>query len=164
MGVLPRLVADMPSESLISAAVKAFGTAILERGPGGRRMNFRSLEAYNSALQLLRNDLVASNVSFDVKTAASIACLAMVEVSISAFCSTSFVMTALPQLLFPTSTDGFYTHFTGLGVLFQFFPPELFSSDVYHTIFVGCRPILVSSPVLEPSLRVSYTPDSFFML
>ena len=81
----------MHSGVLISAAVKAFGTAILDRGPDGRRMNFRSLEAYHSTLQRLRHVLVASNMSFDVKTAASIACLAMVEVSpIAVFSNTSF--------------------------------------------------------------------------
>lgn len=81
VGVLPRLADEMRSEALIFAAVKAFGTAILDRGPDGKRMNFRSLEAYNSTLQWLRHDLVASKLFFDVKTAASIACLAMVEVS-----------------------------------------------------------------------------------
>lgn len=81
--MLPRLANDMPSGSLISAAVKAFGTAILDRGPHGRRIKFRSLEAYNSTLQRLRHTLVAQNlqVSFDVKTAAAMACLAMTEVS-----------------------------------------------------------------------------------
>lgn len=81
VGVLPRLAHEMGSEALIFAAVKAFGTAILDRGPHGKHMNFRSLEAYNSTLQRLQHDLVASKVTFDVKTAASIACLAMVEVS-----------------------------------------------------------------------------------
>lgn len=81
VGVLPRLADEMRSDALIFAAVKAFGTAILDRGPDGKRMNFRSLEAYHSTLQWLRHDLVASKVSFDIKTAASIACLAMVEVS-----------------------------------------------------------------------------------
>lgn len=61
----------------------------------------------------------------------------------------SFIVIVVCQLIFPTSTDGFYTHFTGLGVLFQFYPPELFSSDVYHTIFVGCRPILVSVTICK---------------
>lgn len=81
VGVLPRLAHGMRSGALLSAAVKAFGTAILDRGPEGRRLNFRSLEAYNSTLQQLQQDLAAPNVSFNVKTAASIACLAMVEVS-----------------------------------------------------------------------------------
>lgn len=84
VGVLPRLADEMRSEALIFAAVKAFGTAILDRGPDGKRMNFRSLEAYNSTLQWLQKDLVAPKVSFDIKTAASIACLAMVEVSAGA--------------------------------------------------------------------------------
>lgn len=84
VGVLPRLADEMRSEALIFAAVKAFGTAILDRGPQGKRMNFRSLEAYNLTLQWLQHDLVAPKVSFDVKTAASIACLAMVEVSVGA--------------------------------------------------------------------------------
>lgn len=84
VGVLPRLADEMCSEALIFAAVKAFGTAILDRGPDGKRMNFRSLEAYNSTLQWLQQDLVAPKVSFDIKTAASIACLAMVEVSTGA--------------------------------------------------------------------------------
>lgn len=90
VGVLPRLADEMPSGSLISAAVKAFATAILDRGPDGRRLNFRSLEAYQSTLQRLRHDLVVSSMSFDVRTAASIACLAMVEVSHTGF---SFSMT-----------------------------------------------------------------------
>lgn len=81
VGVLPRLTNDMPSGSLIAAAVKAFGTAILDRGPDGKCMNFRSLEAYNTTLQRLRHSLVKQNVSFDVKTAAAMACLAMTEVS-----------------------------------------------------------------------------------
>lgn len=81
VGVLPRLANEMCSDALIFAAVKAFGTAILDRGPDGKRMNFRSLEAYHSTLQQLQHDLVASKMSFDIKTAASIACLAMVEVS-----------------------------------------------------------------------------------
>lgn len=84
VGVLPRLADEMHSEALIFAAVKAFGTAILDRGPDGKRMNFRSLEAYSSTLQQLQHDLVASKMSFDIKTAASIACLAMVEVSAGA--------------------------------------------------------------------------------
>lgn len=84
VGVLPRLADEMHSEALIFAAVKAFGTAILDRGPDGKRMNFRSLEAYSSTLQHLQHDLVASKMSFDIKTAASIACLAMVEVSAGA--------------------------------------------------------------------------------
>lgn len=165
VGVLPRLADEMRSEALIFAAVKAFGTAILDLGPDGRRMNFRSLEAYNSTLQRLRHDLVASNVSFDVKTAASIACLAMVEVSDVAFVFwRSFVIIIIRQLISPTSNDGFYAHFTGLGVLFQFYPPELFSSDVYHTIFVGCRPILVSATILGTFMDSLNTSGSFFML
>lgn len=165
VGVLPRLADEMHSEALIFAAVKAFGTAILDRGPDGKRMNFRSLEAYNSTLQHLQHDLVASKMSFDIKTAASIACLAMVEVStgtviiVEEFCNNHYY-----QLIFPTSTDGFYAHFTGLGVLFQFYPPELFSSDIYHTIFVGCRPILVSVTIFEASLQESNTSGSTFML
>lgn len=51
VGVLPRLADEMRSDALIFAAVKAFGTAILDRGPDGKRMNFRTLEAYNSTLQ-----------------------------------------------------------------------------------------------------------------
>lgn len=164
MGVLPRLADEMPSGSLISAAVKAFATAILDRGPDGRRMNFRSLEAYHSTLQRLRRDLVVSSMSFDVRTAASIACLAMVEVSHPGVSfSTSFAITIdYSQLIFPTSTKGFYTHFNGLGVLFQFYPPDLFSSDVYHTIFVGCRPILVSSVVYESFIAHCSHPRQLF--
>lgn len=60
-------------------------------------------------------------------------------------------------MIFPTSTGGFDAHYTGLGVLLQFYPPELFSSDIYHTIFVGCRAILVSVTIFELLRRVLLT-------
>lgn len=84
VGVLPRLAAGVRSGALISTAVKALGTAILDRGPEGTRLDFRSLEAYTSTLKRLHHDLITPGVFFKVETAASIACLAMVEVSIKA--------------------------------------------------------------------------------
>lgn len=36
-------------------------------------------------------------------------------------------------------------HFGGLGAVINMFSPDVFSSRDFHAIFVGCRPVLVST-------------------
>ncbi|KAH7014067.1 hypothetical protein B0J12DRAFT_611347 [Macrophomina phaseolina] len=123
--VLPRLAASATPRTLIFSAVKAFGTAILARGPHGTHIDYQSIKAYNTALRQLNNFLLAPKEFFHLETAASIACLAMVE------------------LMFATSTKGAYAHIAGFSALIKSYPPDLFSSGVLHAIFVGIRPVLL---------------------
>lgn len=107
-------------------------------------MNFRTFEAYNSTLQQLKHALLASKVFFSIETVTSIVCLATVEVSVVASLDWSLVIIPICQLMFPTSSAGLFAHFAGFNALVKSYPPDLFSSDDFHEIFVGCRPILVS--------------------
>lgn len=81
--ILPRLVDRARPDELVSSAVRAFGTAILDRSYLGRNKNFRSLEAYNSTLQQLRIALALPKPFFGIEKAAAIICLAMVEVRVN---------------------------------------------------------------------------------
>ncbi|KAF2798721.1 hypothetical protein K505DRAFT_296009 [Melanomma pulvis-pyrius CBS 109.77] len=129
--ILPRLVDRARSEKLVSSAVRAFGSAILDRNSLGENKNFRSLEAYNSTLQQLRVALALPKPFFGIEEAAAIICLAMVE------------------LILPTSDDSVHKHFRGLDALIQSYPPEPFSSDMLHALFVGCRPVLLFQSLYE---------------
>lgn len=128
-------------------------------------MNFRSFEAYNSTLQQLKHALLASKVFFSIETATSIVCLAMVEVSVVASLDWSLVIIPICQLMFPTSSAGLFAHFAGFNALVKSYPPDLFSSDLFHAIFVGCRPILVSFMMFGSLAAVFFDKfGSFFML
>jgi hypothetical protein len=78
--MLPSIVARVRSGELITAAIRAFGTIILDRGPEGKHRSFHSIEAYVAALQKLKYALQSSESYFKIETAAAIVCLAMVEV------------------------------------------------------------------------------------
>ncbi|KAH7345807.1 hypothetical protein BKA66DRAFT_434053 [Pyrenochaeta sp. MPI-SDFR-AT-0127] len=135
--ILPSLVARAGSRELISSATRAFGTIILDRSHQGKSTSFQCREAYIATLQQLKHDLLSPKSFFRIETAAAIVCLAMVE------------------LMLPTSDDGGLTHVGGLGALMNLFPPEVFSSNGLHAIFVGCRPILVSGLFQALSIRKS---------
>lgn len=79
--VLPRLAVRATPQALIFSAVKAFGTAILATGPHAKYVDYQCIGAYHTALRQLKNFLLAPKEFFHLETAASIACLAMVEVN-----------------------------------------------------------------------------------
>jgi hypothetical protein len=78
--MLPSIVARARSGDLITAATRAFGTILLDRGPEGKHKSFHSIEAYVATLQKLKSALHSSESFFRIETAAAIVCLAMVEV------------------------------------------------------------------------------------
>lgn len=123
--ILPSLVAGAPPGTLISLATRAFGAAILDVSDLGKSNQFRSNEAYLATLQELKNNILLSKNCLRIETAAAIACLAMTE------------------LLLPTSNEATYAHCKGLGALMSSYPPDLFDSDNFHFVFVGCRPVLL---------------------
>ncbi|KAH7118020.1 hypothetical protein B0J11DRAFT_537302 [Dendryphion nanum] len=123
--ILPSLVAQAQPGGLISLATRAFGTAILDRSHEGKSKGFRSSEAYIATLHELKKALLTWKSSLSIETAAAIVCLAMAE------------------LLLPTSNEAMYAHCRGLSALLGSYMPELFSSDSFHSIFVGCRPVLL---------------------
>ncbi|ORY18200.1 hypothetical protein BCR34DRAFT_504920 [Clohesyomyces aquaticus] len=124
VGVLPGLVSLSRSEELISLATRAFGAAILDQGREGKHKSYRSREAYTATLRHLKSAFASYRDTFRLELGAVIACLAMVE------------------LMLPTSDEAFQAHFRGLGALINLYCPELFSSNQFHAIFVGCRPVL----------------------
>ncbi|KAF2846697.1 hypothetical protein T440DRAFT_501575, partial [Plenodomus tracheiphilus IPT5] len=125
VGILPSLVARASSGELITSATKAFATSILDRSAQAKSKSFQSLEAYNTTVQRLNKELLSAKGFFSVQTAASIVCLAMVE------------------LMLPISDNGHLAHCGGLGALINSFSPGLFACSELHAIFVGCRPVLL---------------------
>ncbi|KAH9208656.1 hypothetical protein DL95DRAFT_311499, partial [Leptodontidium sp. 2 PMI_412] len=123
--MLPSIVARANSGELITAAVRAFGLTLLDRGPEGKSKNFRGLEAYVATLEKLSSTLQSPENCFRIETAAAVVCLAMVE------------------LMLPKSDSNTLAHFGGLGALINMYSPEVFDSGDFHAIFVGCRPVLI---------------------
>ncbi|ESZ95785.1 hypothetical protein SBOR_3802 [Sclerotinia borealis F-4128] len=123
--MLPSIVARAHSGELITAATRAFGTIILDRGPEGKHKIFHAIEEYVATLQKLNIALQSSESFFKIETAAAILCLAMVE------------------LMLPKSEGNTFAHFGGLGALINMYSPEVFSSGDFHLIFLGCRSVLL---------------------
>lgn len=74
------MISRAAPDQLITFATRAFGLAVLDRGPEGRFQNFHSVKAYVSTLEKLRSVMRSPGNFFRVETAAAIVCLAMVEV------------------------------------------------------------------------------------
>ncbi|KAG4443492.1 hypothetical protein IFR05_001062 [Cadophora sp. M221] len=123
--MLPSIVARANHGDLISAATRAFGLVVLDRGPEGKHKNFHSVNAYVATLEMLSYAIQSPQKFFRIETAATIVCLAMVE------------------LMLPRSDCNTLAHFGGLGALINIYSPKVFDSGDYHLIFVGCRPVLL---------------------
>ena len=78
--MLPSIVARANSGELITAATRAFGLVVLDRGLEGKHRSFHSIEAYVATLEKLNSVMQSPESFFRIETAATIACLAMVEV------------------------------------------------------------------------------------
>ncbi|EKG09259.1 Thiopurine S-methyltransferase [Macrophomina phaseolina MS6] len=153
--ILPRLVDVARPGSLISSAVRAFGAAIIDRSSDGRYSNFKTFEAYNSAIQQLKSTLSAPKTAFSIETAAAIACLFMAEVRIRLILSFDPADIIVLQLMLPTSSVGPHAHLAGFSALIRSYPPEMFSLDPFRAIFAGCRPIIVSFSIAQSlSVRI----------
>ncbi|KAH7063718.1 hypothetical protein B0J12DRAFT_178756 [Macrophomina phaseolina] len=122
--ILPRLAAEAQPGDLLSAAITAIGASILDNVSIGSRVDYRSLEANSSALRQLRRQLAMPTRVFSIETFAAVGCLAMTELTLS------------------SPGDRMLGHLAGLNALLKSCPPEMFSSGMFHSIFVGCRPVL----------------------
>ncbi|KAL5394810.1 hypothetical protein PMIN04_012638 [Paraphaeosphaeria minitans] len=131
VGILPQLAFQARPGNLLSSAIKAFGTAILDRNHSENVTDFRSYEAYTSLIQQLRRSLVVPEPTFTIHNAIAVLCLAMVE------------------FLIRTPHESFHAHLKGLGALLQSQYPGCFSSGVLHALFIGCRPVLLFQALQE---------------
>ncbi|KAH7031951.1 hypothetical protein B0J12DRAFT_311072 [Macrophomina phaseolina] len=77
--VLPALVDGERPGHLATSAVEALATALLERGPEGKYVNFQSFAAYHLTLRYLKKALGAQRGSVGIETVYSIACMVYVE-------------------------------------------------------------------------------------
>ena len=74
------MISRAAPDQLITFATRAFGLAVLDRGPEGKTKKYHSVKAYVSTLEKLRSVMRSPGNFFRVETAAAIVCLAMVEV------------------------------------------------------------------------------------
>ncbi len=128
--VLPELV-DNDTDTALASAVRAFALSILSRGPKRSFPVAEGLEAYNKALISVNEALRSPYSDFPVAIAAAVMCLLLAE------------------LYHVTSLSSWTAHLEGLAGLMQLSRPEVYSSGIPHRLFVGARPVLVGSLLLQ---------------
>ncbi|KAF2658850.1 hypothetical protein K491DRAFT_234318 [Lophiostoma macrostomum CBS 122681] len=123
--ILPRLTDGAADGHVLSSAVRAFGATILQSSSQGESINFRFLEAYTVALGKLQVNISTHHDGFNPNLGAAILCLAMAEKMLVSF------------------HHGSNAHFSGFSALISSCHPRMFASGILHSIYVGCRPILL---------------------
>ncbi|KAF2738349.1 hypothetical protein EJ04DRAFT_62686 [Polyplosphaeria fusca] len=128
--VLPEIVSGHQIPSFLRSAIKFFALMIADAGPSCRSISYKSFEAYGTSLQQLKLAMLKSQ-SFSLELGAAILCLAISELTMG------------------NSIEGFLSHASGFSALIEFCPPEWFTFNTFHFIYVGCRPILLFKAIMQ---------------
>ena len=136
--VLP-LLASSGSNEALSSAINAFAAAVMSGGTGSTTMVSSARESYSQALSALRNELrfAPKAEALPSQIIASIMCLLLAE------------------LFQPTTLGSWMAHLHGFGQSMQLARPEFYASGIPHRLFVGVRPILVSTKVFAGAVAAT---------
>jgi hypothetical protein len=127
--------------------MKALALSILKRDSWKAPPQPEYVEAYCSALKALRTGIARSHPCSYADFAAASMCLTLSEVSNSPcyFLNHALEVAYTLQVMNPASKHGWVAHVKGVGELMQRHGPVAHVSGIAHKLFVGFRPLLVST-------------------
>ncbi|KAI9037534.1 uncharacterized protein KD926_000254 [Aspergillus affinis] len=112
-------------------AIKTLATALRHHDHGNELYQATILKMYCDSLELVGKALKGAQGAFDTEHSIAIMCLAVTDIII------------------PKLESGWMTHVKGLGDIAEHLGPEPFSSGIWHTLFIGFRPLLLISSILN---------------
>ncbi|KAL5398721.1 hypothetical protein PMIN02_001248 [Paraphaeosphaeria minitans] len=149
--VLLLLSADMRKKQFLLSAIQTLATTLRHHELGHELCQPQILEMYCASLGLLRKALEEARGVFHIEHSAAIICLAVCDIMI-------------PKSE-PTLESGWMMHMKGVGDLAERLGPDPFSSGILHTLFIGFRPLLLISTILQRRetflARVEWTTTPF---
>ncbi|KAK2755517.1 hypothetical protein FQN54_006457 [Arachnomyces sp. PD_36] len=123
---LPELSSQTDPDGSLSAAIQAFASSVSHHRPQQEGENLDCTKSYHMAIKALREDLDSPKHPFHAESAAAIMCLSLTE------------------LMFSDSAFGLSAHVKGVAQLIQANGPDRYKSGMFHKLFVGFRPLLIT--------------------
>ncbi|KAH7009152.1 hypothetical protein B0J12DRAFT_691816 [Macrophomina phaseolina] len=133
--VLPLVSVGIRKKQFLLSAIKTLATTLRHHKLGNKLCQPQILNMYCDSLGLMRKALEEARGAFHIEHSAAIMCLAVTDIMIPTFES--------------TLESGWMMHMRGVGDLAERLGPEPFSSGILHTLFMGFRPLLLISSILQ---------------
>ncbi|KAH7361084.1 hypothetical protein BKA66DRAFT_213775 [Pyrenochaeta sp. MPI-SDFR-AT-0127] len=131
VNVLPLVSRTRRNDQPLVSAIRTLATALRHHDLKGDVFQPHILEMYCESLGHVGRALEEAHGAFQVEHCAAIMCLAVTDI------------------VTPTLKSGWMTHVKGVGDLIEGLGPMPFSVGIMHTIFIGFRPLLLISSILN---------------